>query len=277
MSPGRVIVVTGASSGIGRAAAKALAREGDRFVLLGRDERRLASVAGQVHEKTGTAPDTVAADFADLGEVRRAGAHIAATHDRVDILANNAGALRGRALRTPDGHEATMQVNHLAGFLLAHLLLERMRAAPAARLITTSSLAEAWGWLDVDRPMRAGWPLRSRWVAYGASKQANILFTREAARRWGPLGITPTCLFPGLVRSRFATSSPLFMVGKLVPVLFGSSERGADTLVWLATTDAAVPGGYYFLRSPCAATPRATSPERAERLWAASLRAAAIG
>src|SRR6185295_9605537 len=109
-----------------------------------------------------------------------------------------------------------------------------------ARLITTASLAEAWGWLDVDRPMRSSW---SRWVAYGSSKQANILFTVEAAGRWRALGVLPTCFFPGLIRSRFATTSPAFMLGKLIPVLVGSPRRGADTLVWLASAPDAQPGG----------------------------------
>jgi NAD(P)-dependent dehydrogenase (short-subunit alcohol dehydrogenase family) len=120
--------------------------------------------------------------------------------------------------------------------------------------------------------MRSSW---SRWLAYGSSKQANILFTVEAARRWAPLGVLPTCYFPGLIRSRFATTSPAFMVGKLIPVLVGSPRRGADTLVWLATSEAQ-PGGYYFLRQPFVATPRSTNPARAARLWQASLAATGL-
>ena len=115
---------------------------------------------------------------------------------------------------------------------------------------------------------------RSRWLAYGSSKQANILFTLEAARRWTPLGILPTAFFPGLVRSRFAGTSPLFMLGKLIPVLFASPRRATDTLLWLADAPArgkAAPGGYYFLRQPFAATPRSTSRPRAARLWQSSL------
>jgi NAD(P)-dependent dehydrogenase (short-subunit alcohol dehydrogenase family) len=166
-----------------------------------------------------------------------------------------------------------MQTNHLAGFLLSNLLLARLRAGAAtgrpARLVTTASLAEAWGWLDVDRPAKR---YRSRWLAYGSSKQANILFTIEAARRWAPLGVVPTCFFPGLVRSRFASTSPMFMLGKLVPVLVSSTGRAADSLTWLATADEAlVPGAYYFWREPFAATPRSTNPDRAARLWRSSL------
>jgi NAD(P)-dependent dehydrogenase (short-subunit alcohol dehydrogenase family) len=203
--------------------------------------------------------------------VRAAAARVAASCDRVDVLVNNAGGLTRGA--------ACLRVNHLAGFELAHLLLPHLTAAARpgrpARLITTASLAEAWGVLDVDRPLRESLWHRSRWLAYGSSKQANILFTLEAARRWTPLGILPTAFFPGLVRSRFAGTSPLFMLGKLIPVLFASPRRATDTLLWLADAPAreVAPGGYYFLRQPFAATPRATSAARAARLWESSLAA----
>jgi NAD(P)-dependent dehydrogenase (short-subunit alcohol dehydrogenase family) len=276
----RTVVVTGASSGIGLAAAVELARRGDEVVLLGRNARRLAGAAARVHDRTGTTPRTIRADFAVLDEVRAAGAAIHDAYERIHVLVNNAGGLRGLSSTTVDGHETTMQVNHLAGFLLAHLLLDRLRAAatPAApaRLITTASLAEAWGRLDVDRPLSASWRTRARWLAYGSSKQAAILFTVEAARRWTASGVVPTCFFPGLIRSRFASSSPLFMLGKAIPVLVGSPARGADTLVWLATDEPGVPGGYYFLRQGFPATSRSTDPDRAARLWRASARAVGL-
>ncbi len=161
-----------------------------------------------------------------------------------------------------------MQINHFGGFLLAHLLLDRLRAAAPARIVTTGSAAEAWGTLDVRRPGRRQ---LSRWLAYGASKQANLLFTIEAARRWGAYGIVPTCFFPGLIRSRFGRRSPLFSLGKLV---FRSPEQGADTLLWLADDPAAaVPGGYFAWRRPFGATGRSVDPVRARLLWAASLAA----
>jgi NAD(P)-dependent dehydrogenase (short-subunit alcohol dehydrogenase family) len=269
----RTVVVTGASSGIGLAAAVALARAGDDVVLLGRDRSRLADAVTRVREAGGRTPASYRADFAVLDEVRAAGAAIAAEHARVDVLANNAGLLTSVRRPTADGHDPTVQINHLAGFLLTHLLLDRLRAAAPARIVTTSSLAEAWGTLDVDRPGRRQ---VSRWLAYGASKQANILMTVEAARRWTGLGIVPTCFFPGLVRSGFGRRSPAFSVAKLAPALFRSPEQGADTLVWLATDpEAAAPGGYFAGRTPFPATARSTGPERARRLWESSL--AAVG
>ncbi|MEV6487791.1 SDR family NAD(P)-dependent oxidoreductase, partial [Actinoplanes sp. NPDC051633] len=239
----RTVVVTGGSSGIGLAAAVALARLGDEVVLLGRDPERLRRAVSAVGEAGGRTPASYRADFAVLDQVRAAGERIAAEHERIDVLINNAGALHSVRPLTVDGHDPTMQVNHLAGFLLTHLLLDRMSSA---RIVTTASVAEAWGVLDVDRPGRRQ---LSRWAAYGASKQANVLFTIEAARRWAGRGVVPTCFFPGLVRSGFGTRSPLFTAAKLVPGLFRSNEQAADTLVWLATDPAAlVPGGYFAWR-----------------------------
>jgi len=267
------VVVTGASSGIGLAAAVSLARGGDEVVLLGRDPGRLRAAVETVREASGRTPASHRADFAVLDEVRAAGHRLAAEHERIHVLVNNAGQLAPARRRTVDGHDLSLQVNHLAGFLLANLLTDRLRAAATggepARIVTTGSLAEAWGTLDVARPGRRQY---SGWLAYGAGKQANLLFTVEAARRWSAYGIVPTCFFPGLIRSRFGRRSPLFVLAGLVPVLFRTAQEGAATLVWLAGDPAVlVPGGYFAWRKPFAATPRSTDPERARRLWEASL------
>jgi NAD(P)-dependent dehydrogenase (short-subunit alcohol dehydrogenase family) len=221
-----------------------------------------------VREAGGRTPAAYRADFAVLDEVRSAGAALVAAHERVDVLVNNAGQLAPARRLTVDGFDPCVQINHLGGFLLAHLLLDRLRAAAPARIVTTGSAAEAWGTLDVRRPGRRQ---LSRWTAYGAGKQANLLFTIEAARRWGPYGIVPTCFFPGLIRSRFGRQSPLFSLGKLV---FRSPEQGADTLLWLADDPAAaVPGGYFAWRRPFGATGRSVDPARARQLWDSSLAA----
>jgi NAD(P)-dependent dehydrogenase (short-subunit alcohol dehydrogenase family) len=267
MGQQRTVVVTGGSSGIGLAAAAAFARGGDEVVLLGRDPGRLRHAVEVVREAGGRTPAAYRADFAVLDEVREAGGRLAAAHERIDVLVNNAGQLAPARRLTADGFDPCVQINHLGGFLLTHLLLERLKAAPA-RIITTGSAAEAWGTLDVRRPGRRQ---ISRWLAYGASKQANLLFTAEAARRWGPYGIVPTCFFPGLIRSRFGGQSSLFSLAKLV---FRSPEQGADTLLWLADDPAAaVPGGYFAWRRPFGATGRSVDPRRARLLWEASLAA----
>jgi NAD(P)-dependent dehydrogenase (short-subunit alcohol dehydrogenase family) len=266
---GRTVVVTGGSSGIGLAAAQGFARAGDEVVLLGRSPARLAAAVDLVRDAGGRTPASYRADFAELDQVREVGSSIAAAYERIDVLANNAGNLVPARRRTADGLDLSLQTNHLGGFLLAHLLLDRLQAAAPARIITTSSAAEAWGTLDVTDPARRQ---HISWLGYGAGKQANILFTVEAARRWAPLGVIATCYFPGLIRSGFGWRSPLFTLGKLIPGLFRTPEQGADTMLWLANDPAGlVPGGYYAWRRPFTATPRSTNPERARRLWEASL------
>ncbi|MFI5491097.1 SDR family NAD(P)-dependent oxidoreductase [Actinoplanes sp. NPDC051859] len=272
------MVITGASSGIGLAGAVELARGRDEVVLLGRNPARLQHAVDAVREVSARTPAAYRADFAVLDEVREVGARLAADYERVHVLINNAGQLASVRRPTVDGWDPTMQTNHLAGFLLTHLLLDRLRAAAGAdgpaRVITTGSAAEAWGTLDVRRPGRRQ---LSRWLAYGASKQANLLFTVAAARRWAPYGIVPTCFFPGLIRSRFGRRSPLFSLAGLVPVLFRSPAQGAETLVWLAReTDGLVPGGYFAWERPFGATGRSTSLRRADLLWESSLAATGL-
>jgi NAD(P)-dependent dehydrogenase (short-subunit alcohol dehydrogenase family) len=259
-------VITGGSSGIGLAAAKRLATAGDDVVLVGRARTRLERAAAEIGARW------YRADFAELNQVRQLAADLHRDLERIDVLVNNAGALAPVTRRTVDGFDVTMQVNHLAGFLLTNLVLDLIRRAPKpARIITTASLAEAWGTLNVDRPGAIPLRNRSRWLAYGSSKQANILFTIEAARRWAAEDIVPTCFFPGLVRSRFARTSILFSAARLIPGLIRSSDSAADTLIWLASDpEALVPGGYFAFRSPFVATPRSSDPARAERLWTAS-------
>ena len=283
----RTVVVTGGSSGIGLAAAEVLARAGDEVVLLGRHPDHLRRAGHRVSRAAGRPTPTYRADFTSLDEVRAVARRIAAEHPTIHVLVNNAGGLAplsppwsAARRRTVDGLDWTMQVNYLAGFLLSHLLVPALRRGTAdrpVRLITTASLAEMWGWLDVDHPGAAHVRHASRWLAYGSSKQANILFTVEAARRWGGSGIVPTCFFPGLVQTRFARSSPLFTLARPLPILVVPPAQGAETLVWLATADEALgPGGYFAFRAPFAASRRSTDPERARRLWDASLTAVGL-
>jgi NAD(P)-dependent dehydrogenase (short-subunit alcohol dehydrogenase family) len=264
------VVVTGASSGIGLAAATDLARRGANTVLVGRDQARLTQAAEQVRAASGgRQPAAYRADFARLDEVHVLVDQLRQRYQRIDVLANNAGGVVSAGTVTDDGFEATIQTNHLAAFLLTNLLREQLRNG---RVINTSSDAHTAGALDPSDFKGGAKP--SAWKAYGSAKQANILFAAEAARRWPD--IISASYHPGLVRTRFGTSTWMRPFLRVVPFM-KTPEQGADTLVWLASTpkQQLTNGGYYVkrkLESPNAAT---SDPALAARLWDASM--AAVG
>jgi len=261
-------VVTGASSGIGRAAAVEFARRGWRVALVGRDHDRLASAFSLVRDQaTGPEPIRVRADFASFASVREAALELAKL-DRIDVLANNAGIVARRRETTVDGHELTVQTNHLSPFLLTYLLREKLPAG--ARVITTASMAHSWGTLnpaDLDRT-RGPW---SAWLTYGASKAANILFAAESARRW-PERLSFS-FHPGVVRSNFGT--PLAQLFYRIAPGLSTPEQGADTLVHLATAPAEslVNGAYYADRKVVRPKAYLAGEGLAAQLWDASERA----
>src|SRR3954452_24352663 len=225
-----LVVLTGATSGIGRAAAAELVRRGAEVAIVGRDPERVKETAGGVmHEHV--------AALSSLEEVRRLADELLARYERIDVLANNAGAMYTSRHVTPDGYEQTFALNHLAPFLLTSLLIERLRES-RARVITTASDAHQGGALDLDdlQCERSFKPMG----AYGTSKLCNVLFTRELAKR--EPDVTATCFHPGLVRTRFGRD----LRGLWPVALFAarpfmrSPARGARSLVWLAlSSDAA--------------------------------------
>jgi NAD(P)-dependent dehydrogenase (short-subunit alcohol dehydrogenase family) len=264
---GRTVVVTGASDGIGAATARALARRGDHVIVVGRSPAKASAVAKEVGGVSRVA------DFARLDEVRALAADLRASHPRIDVLLNNAGLIAGgQRTLTADGHELTFQVNHLAPFLLTVLLRDRL--APArGRVITTASAAGTarGARMSLDDLDLAGGYDSLR--AYQASKLANILFTRELARRWAPLGVTAASAHPGLVRTQWGHSGPALV--RLVTrsplrLVMRSPEQGADTLVWLAVSAPGQDwesGGYYARRKPAAVSPAGDDLDLAARLW----------
>jgi NAD(P)-dependent dehydrogenase (short-subunit alcohol dehydrogenase family) len=259
---GRTVVVTGASSGIGTAAARRLRDLGAEVHVMGRSPQRTAEVAAEM----GTEP--IIADFARLDDVRAAADEVLRRCPRVDVLVNNAGMSLSRREVTVDGHETMFQVNHLAPFLLTSLLLDRLETSAPSRVITTSSVANLAGFvnlLDLDSRL-----VFLGQAVYGTTKLENILFTRELSRRLEGTDVLATCFHPGVVATGFGR-------GDLIGVLWSSplrrlmrtSEQGADTLVWLATTpaDELRPGGYYVDRRPGVVNPQALSGRLARRLW----------
>jgi NAD(P)-dependent dehydrogenase (short-subunit alcohol dehydrogenase family) len=260
-------VVTGASSGIGLAAAEELARRGWEVALVARDPARLAQAADRVRQAGGTAA-TYQADFAVLDDVRKLADQLRTAYPRIDVLANNAGGLVLSGERTVDGFERTIQTNHLAPFLLTHLLLEPLAGG---RIVNTASDAHNGGDLGAQADLFALPDGYRGMSAYGGSKQANILFTAEAARRWPNL--LTTCFHPGVVRTRFARESKLAGPIMRVAPFLRSPAKGAYTLVWLATEDREklTNGAYYIDRRERRPKPTATDPALAARLWDSSL------
>jgi len=267
-----VAVVTGASSGIGLAAAVELGRRGWRVALLGRDPGRLATALQQVGEVAAVPPRAYDCDFSSFAQVRRVAAQLRDDHERIDVLANNAGGNVGARRSTEDGFEATIQSNHLAHFLLSHELRERLRGG---RIVNTSSRVHAQGRLDPDDLNGEGRPFVSLGF-YANAKQANVLFTVEATRRWPE--IISTAFHPGVVRTRFGRDSAIYSVFYRFAPGLRTPEQGARTLVYLATADrdTLVRGAYYVDDRPRPAAPRATDPVLAARLWAASVNAVGL-
>lgn len=260
----QTIIVTGASDGIGAASAKELSARGNRVIVVGRSPEKTAAVA----ESIGAAYLTC--DFASFAEVRMLAEKLLEMCPTIDVLANNAGGLMDKREVTVDGHEKTMQVNHYSPFLLTTLLLDRLKASHA-RVINTASVANRFGKLDFDNIELEHKYSAGR--AYGNSKLANILFTRELHKRFADSGIVTAAFHPGVVGSNFAAESSSLLslaYGKFAKRFLLSSEQGADTLVWLATatpgTDFA-PGETYEKRQLLKVNPQAFDEDVAHQLW----------
>jgi NAD(P)-dependent dehydrogenase (short-subunit alcohol dehydrogenase family) len=275
---GRVCLVTGASSGIGREAAIGLARMGATVVLHGRDRRRSeAALAATRAASSGGSVELLTADLSSQAEVHRLAEEFSARYNQLHVLVNNAGVLRLSRETTVDGLEYTFALNHLAYFLLVHLLRERLGASAPARVVNVSSGAHQHAALDFEdlQGERRYNGLR----AYGQSKLANILFTRELAARTSGSDVTANSLHPGLVATRFGSGNrgvwrglPLML--RLARPFLRSPHRGAETMIYLASSSE-VEGmsGRYFLDCREATPSHAAREEgAARRLWAESER-----
>jgi NAD(P)-dependent dehydrogenase (short-subunit alcohol dehydrogenase family) len=227
-----LVVLTGATRGIGRAAAIELARQGAEVAVVGRDEARVGAVAEEAREAGDAEVHEHVADMTLTAEVRRLAAELRENYEHIDVLANNAGALFASREVTEEGFERTFALNHLAPFLLTHLLRERLRGG---RVVTTASDAHHSGRLNLDdlQSERSYSAMR----VYGTTKLCNILFTRELARRASELHAN--CFHPGTVRTGFGKNEN--GVWKILVTIASpfmrSPERGAASLVWLALSD----------------------------------------
>ncbi len=272
----RTIVITGASDGIGAAAARQLVAGGDRVVLVGRSPKKTRAIAdelGMPHHL---------ADYSELAQVRRLADELLEAYPRIDVLANNAGGVFGPRRLTVDGFEQTFQVNHLAGFVLTNLLIDRLADSAASVIQTASAAARHFSRFDID-DLNAARRYSGR-VAYGNGKLANILFTRELQVRFGHRGIAAAAFHPGVVATQFAANVPgplrWMYHNPLSKRLLTSTDEGGARLVFLARGRADVdwvPGGYYERDQLTRSHRLATDADLARQLWDRSAEMVALG
>lgn len=259
-----LVLITGATRGIGEAAAVELAREGAEVAVVGRDPERVQAVAEQARAAGDGSVYEHVADLSLMSEVRRLAQEAADRYERIDVLANNAGALFATRKETAEGFERTFALNHLAPFLLTNLLRERLAGG---RVVTTASDAHRSGRLDLDDLQSQG--SYSAMRVYGTSKLCNILFTRELARRAPELHAN--CFHPGVVRTGFGKNENGFW--KLATTLggpfFRTPARGARSLVWLALSEQAaqLTGEYVVDEKVRAPSAQAQDAALAAGLW----------
>lgn len=278
---GRVCLVTGANSGIGKETAKGLARLGATVVMVCRDKDRGEKAQAEIIAQTGNPKtDLMLADLASLAEVRRLARDFRQKYDRLDVLVNNAGLTNGKRKESADGLELTFAVNHLAGFLLTNLLLDMLEASGTpqrkSRVVTVSSEAQGTGAIAFgDLQLRNNYgEMRS----YAQSKLANVLFTYELARRLAATNqnVTANTLHPGLVASNIAGDSTGFfsILFKLSRPIQISPEKGARTSIYLASSPQVegVSGKYFIKQKPRKSASLSYSEPAAELLWNESAR-----
>jgi NAD(P)-dependent dehydrogenase (short-subunit alcohol dehydrogenase family) len=268
---GKTVVITGGTSGIGQVAAEALAGMGARIVLIARDPARGEMTMARLRAKgPGAAHAVHYADLSRLAEMKRVGREIAAAEPRVDVLINNAGAMFSRREVTEDGLELTFATNHVAYFVLTHLLRDKLVASAPARVVSTASHAHKGAKLNFDDlQLTKGY---GSFKAYGRSKLCNILFTRELARRLAGTGVTANCLHPGFVATRFGDGSAQGLgaqVFRLFKNFAITPEKGADTIIYLASSDVPTKatGAYFYKRQETTPTSEARDDQSARRLW----------
>jgi retinol dehydrogenase-14 len=275
---GRVCLVTGATSGIGKATATGLARLGADLVLVARDPAKGAATMAEIRTVTGNPRiELLQADLSSQDAVRRAAEDYRRGHDRLHVLVNNAGGYWATRHTTADGLELTFALNHLAYFLLTNLLLDLLRAGAPARVVNVTSSAQALGDIHFD-DLQFERRYRGQ-AAYNQSKLANVLFTYELARRLDGAGVTANCLAPGVTRTNFGRDDSGPVMRLLTPLarpFMRSPKEGAATAIWLASSPEAegVTGGYYLRRRgrpvPRRSSRRSYDPELARRLWRVS-------
>ncbi|WP_297550804.1 SDR family oxidoreductase [Amycolatopsis sp.] len=268
---GKTVLVTGGTSGIGKATAAGLAALGARVAITGRDRDRTRDAAAGIAVAVGNpAVEPFAADMSSQAAVRQLAQEILDAYPRLDVLVNNAGGFWATRRMTPDGLEHTFAVNHLAGFLLTNLLLDRLKAGAPARIVTVASAAHGSGRIDFDDLRDEHGYSAQR--AYAESKLANVMFTYELARRLHGTGVSATTLHPGGVRTGIGADDPglLFKVAfSLARPLLKTPQQGAATSIYLASSPAVegITGKYFVNSKPKASSKTSYDEAAAAHLW----------
>lgn len=275
---GKTCMVTGATSGIGKATALLLARAGATVILVGRDGRKAEAVAGELRAATGNAAiEPMPADLSSQRQIRALTCRFSRKYDRLHVLVNNAGAMFPRRRESDDGIEMTLAVNHLAPFLLTNLLIDRLQAAGAARIVNVNSDAHEKGTIDfADLQMQRYYPGGVGMRAYANAKLANLLTVYELARRLAGSGVTVNALHPGYVATNILpfdqASGPVRLLKPFWEIarhVIMTAEDGAATLVYLATSPAVAntSGGYFERCAAVASSPTSRNRHLQARVW----------
>lgn len=275
MNP-KIVIVTGATAGIGKVTAREIARQGNHVVIIGRSESKCQATVDEIRRTTGNERvDSLLADLSSLADTRAVAAQFKARYERLDVLVNNVGAVFMEYGETVDGIERTFALNHLSGyFLFTHELLDVLKASAPARIVNVSSGAHTGGKLDFSNlEMRGNY---SVFRQYSNSKLMNILFTNELARQLAGTGVTVNALHPGFVASNFGvTNNRKWWVRpamKLIHLFAISEDEGAQTSVYLATSPEVegVSGKYFVKCQERSPAPAAQVEADQHRLWAVS-------
>ena len=261
---GKTVLVTGATSGIGKVAAQALAGMGAQVVAVGRSREKLAELRGM---------ETLQCDLSSLKDIQRAAAEFRQRFKQLHVLLNNAGGVNAVREVTVDGYERTFAVNHLAYFALTNELLDVLKASAPARIVNVASEASRFPGAGVnldDLQMEKRW-MKMR--AYGASKRLNLVFTFDLARRLEGTGVTVNAVHPGTVYSGFGSGTGLLRIGiELYRPFMLTPEQGAETLIWLCTSPEVEgkTGGYYYKKRQIRPVGQAHDRKLQEGLWSRS-------
>jgi len=272
---GKIVLITGATSGVGRETALGLSKKGATLVLVGRSREKLDRVMSEIAEQTGNQQlDSLVCDLTSMGSVRKLATDFRAKYRRLDVLINNAGEIVNGRRTTVDGYEYTLALDHLSHFLLTTLLMDILKASAPSRIINVSSSAHMFGHIDFNDLM--GEKKYKAMRAYGQAKLANLLFTYELARRLAGTGVTANALHPGVVRTNFGLGMKgrwriLLMLGKPFTI---NARKGAETSIYLASSpEVTGTSGKYFAKKKEKKSSKESYDESvAKRLWNESAR-----